>query len=207
MLQENAEDLKDSRDESLESVRLEIDRDFFGDTNHLLEVFFDIFQAWCVINHHRILEVVGQRPEIEVDRANRGDLIIDEHAFLMVEARGVCIDMDARFKIEVELALSHPVDDLLIRDARDNEIDFNATLGRTLKRSNKRIGANEVRGRDINPLSCSVKHVDVILLANLLIVVIWPRGVAKEEDASFVFEVRIVITFGEKGIIGYLMGA
>ena len=142
MLQENAEDLKDSRDKSLESVRLEIDRDFLGDADHLLEVFFDIFEARCVIYDHRILEVVGQRPEIEVDRANRGDLIIDEHAFLMVEARGVCINMDSTFKIEVELALSHPVDDLLIRDAWDDEIDFNATLSRALKGSYERVSAD-----------------------------------------------------------------
>ena len=76
MLQENAEDLKDSRHKSLEGVGFKIDRDFFGDTNHLLEVFFDIFQTWRVINHHRILKVVGQRPEIEVDRSNGGKLII-----------------------------------------------------------------------------------------------------------------------------------
>ena len=142
ILQEYAEDLKDSRDESLEGVRFEIDRDFLGNANHLLEVFFDIFQAWCVINHHRILEVVGQRPEIEVDRANRGDLVINKHAFLMVEAWGVCINMDPCFKIEVELALSHPVDDLLIRNAWDDEIDFDATLGRALKGSYERISAD-----------------------------------------------------------------
>ena len=191
----------------MESIGFEIDRDFFGDANHLLEVFFDVFETWCVIYDHRILEVVGQRSEIEVDRANAGDFIIDKHAFLMVEARRVRIYMDSAFKEEVELALSHPIDDLLIRNAWDDEIDFNATLGCALKRSNKRIGANKVRGRDIDPLCRRVKHVDVILLTDLLIIVIWPRGVAKEERSAFILKVRIIITSGEDRIIRYLVGA
>ena len=207
MLQENAEDLKDSRDKSLESIGFEIDRDFFGDADHFLEVFFDVFETWCVIYDHRILEVVGQRSEIEVDRANAGDFIIDKHAFLMVEARRVRIDMDSAFKEEVELAFGHPVDDLLIWDAWDDEIDLNATFSRALKRSDKRICANEVWSGYINPLCGDTKHVDVILLTDLLVVVIWTRGVAKEERSAFILKMRIVITFGEDRIIRYLVGA
>ena len=108
---------------------------------------------------------------------------------------------------EVELAFGHPVDDLLVRDAWDDEIDLNATFSRTLQCSDKRICANEVWSGYINPLCGDAKHVDVILLTDLLIIVIWPRGVAKEERSAFILEVRIIITFGEDRIIRDLMGA
>ena len=66
---------------------------------------------------------------VQVDRADRGDVVIGDKDFAMVEARCILVDLHAAFDQLAVIGTGDLVDHLLVGNTRSDDADIDAALG------------------------------------------------------------------------------